>query len=54
MHNGGQLFWLRDEALEDSANPPEPDAIASEIVEELRAAPEQFEAIEAELGGRVG
>lgn len=42
--------WLRDESLEDSANLPAPDIIAAEIVEDLRAALEQFEAIMAELG----
>ncbi len=39
------IFWLRDESLEDSANLPAPDLIAAEIVEDLRAALEQFEAI---------
>lgn len=43
------LFWLRDEALEDSANLPEPDVIAAEIVENLRAALQEFEEIAAEL-----
>ena len=44
------LFWLRDESLEDSANLPEPDVLAAEIVEDLRAALEQFAAIAEELG----
>jgi type I restriction enzyme M protein len=43
------IFWLRDESLEDSANLPEPDVLAAEIVEDLRAALEQFEAIGEEL-----
>ena len=43
------LFWLRDESLEDSANLPAPGVIAAEIVEDLRTALEQFEAIEADL-----
>lgn len=43
------IFWLRDEALEESANLPEPDVIAAEIIEDLRAALEQFEEIQAEL-----
>lgn len=43
------IFWLRDEALEDSANLPDPDVIAAEIVEDLRAALEEFEQIAAEL-----
>lgn len=36
------IFWLRDESLEDSANLPAPDVIAREIVEDLEAALEQF------------
>src|SRR6266540_3984635 len=30
------IFWLRDESLEDSANLPNPDVLALEIVEDLR------------------
>lgn len=36
------IFWLRDESLEDADNLPEPDIIAAEIVENLEAALEQF------------
>jgi type I restriction enzyme M protein len=43
------LFWMRDESLEDSANLPDPDVLAAEIVEDLRAALEQFTAIAEEL-----
>jgi type I restriction enzyme M protein len=43
------IFWLRDESLEDSANMPSPDVLALEIVEDLKAALAQFEAIEEEL-----
>lgn len=43
------IFWLRDESLEDTANLPDPDIIAEEIVEDLRAALEQFEGIYADL-----
>ena len=32
------IFWLKDESLEDSANLPDPDIIAAEIVEDLEAA----------------
>jgi type I restriction enzyme M protein len=32
------ILWLKDESLEDSANPPDPDVIAAEIVEDLEAA----------------
>ena len=43
------IFWLKDESLEDSANLPAPEVIAAEIAEDLRAALEQFEAIQADL-----
>jgi type I restriction enzyme M protein len=43
------IFWLKDDALEDSANLPPPGIIATEIVEDLRAALAQFEEIEADL-----
>jgi type I restriction enzyme M protein len=46
------IFWLRDESLEDSENLPPPDVIAAEIVEDLRAALEQFAEIEADLRRR--
>jgi type I restriction enzyme M protein len=44
------IFWLRDESLEDSANLPEPDVLAREIMEELQAALGQFSGIVEELG----
>ena len=43
------IFWLRDESLEDSANLPDPDVLAIEIVEDLRSALVQFESIAEEL-----
>ena len=43
------IFWLRDESMEDSANLPPPDQIAEEIVEDLRSALEQLEEIAADL-----
>ena len=45
------IIWLRDDALEDGANLPDPDVIAAEIVEALRAALEEFELIYADLEG---
>ena len=45
------IFWLRDESLEDSENLPAPEVIAAEIVEDLQAALDQFAAIAASLGG---
>ncbi len=44
------IFWLRDESLEDSANLPDPDVLAVEIVEDLQAALSQFEGLAEELG----
>jgi type I restriction enzyme M protein len=44
------IFWLRDESLEDSDNLPEPGVIAQEIVEDLEAALEQFKEIAEDLG----
>src|SRR4029077_18566198 len=43
------IFWLKDESLEDSANLPDPDLLALEIAEELEAALEQFAAIAEDL-----
>ncbi len=46
------ITWLKDDSLEDSANLPPPEVIAAEIAEDLRAALEQFEAIQADLNGK--
>jgi hypothetical protein len=43
------IFWLKDESLEDSANLPDPDIIAAEIVEDLQAALAQFAEIASDL-----
>ncbi len=43
------IFWLRDESMEDSATLPPPDRIAEEILEDLRAALEQLEEIAGDL-----
>lgn len=43
------LFWLKDDSLEDSANLPDPDVIAQEIVDDLEAALEQFRLIANDL-----
>ena len=45
------IFWLRDESLEDSDNLPDPDILALEIVEDLEAALAQFKEITDDLGG---
>jgi type I restriction enzyme M protein len=41
-------------SLEDSANLPDPDVLAAEIVEDLQAALAQFAAIAEELGDNSG
>ncbi len=44
------IFWLKDESLEDSDNLPEPDIIAREIVTDLQDALAQFQMIAEDLG----
>ena len=48
------ITWLRDESLEDLDNLPSPDVLAREIVEDLTAALEEFEAVAAALEGQLG
>ncbi len=48
------LFWIRDESLEDSASLPDPDILAGEIAEDLRSAVEQIESIVSDLQLRAG
>ena len=47
------LFWLRDESLEDAADLPEPHVLAAEIAEDLRAALEQIEDVLEDLRQRA-
>ena len=47
------LFWLRDESLEDSANLPDPHVLAQEIADDLRSALGQIEDILGDLEQRV-
>ena len=47
------IFWLRDESLEDSANLPDPHILAQEIADDLRSALEQIEDILGDLEERV-
>jgi type I restriction enzyme M protein len=42
------LFWLRDASMTDLDNLPEPDVLAEEIMENLRAALASFEAVSVE------
>jgi type I restriction enzyme M protein len=43
------IFWLKDDSLEDIDSLPAPDIIAAEIVENLEAALEQFRSVAQEL-----
>ena len=45
------IFWLKDDSLEDADSLPSPDVVAAEIVENLQAALEQFSAVAGELEG---
>jgi type I restriction enzyme M protein len=45
------IFWLRDDSLEDIDSLPTPDVIAAELVENLEAALEQFRSVATELVG---
>jgi type I restriction enzyme M protein len=44
------IFWLKDESIEDSANLPAPEILAKEIADNLEAALEQFNEIYQDLG----
>jgi len=43
------IFWLKDETLEDTENLPPPDILARDITENLQAALEQFNTISEDL-----
>ena len=43
------IFWLKDESLEESANLPAPHIIAQDIADDLETALEQFAAIAEDL-----
>lgn len=47
------IFWLKDDSLEDSDSLPTPGVLAAEIVEDLQAALEQFRLIAEDLGEEV-
>jgi type I restriction enzyme M protein len=48
------IFWLKDESLDDVDSLPAPDVIAAEIVENLQAALEAFQTVADELVARPG
>lgn len=43
------IFWLKDESLEDTENLPAPEVLAAEIAENLQSALEQFNSVRDEL-----
>ncbi|MEQ8356099.1 MAG: class I SAM-dependent DNA methyltransferase [Kiloniellaceae bacterium] len=45
------IFWLKDDSLEDIDGLPEPGVLAAEIVDNLEAALEQFRGVSQELAG---
>ena len=47
------IFWLKDESLEDSSRLPEPHVLAAEIAEDLRSALEQIESVLGDLQARA-
>ena len=51
-HVNLDLFWLKDDSLEDTADLPAPDVLVTEITENLEAALAQLQSIQAELGNK--
>jgi type I restriction enzyme M protein len=47
------IFWLKDESLDDVDSLPPPDVIAAEIVENLQAALEAFQSVADELQSKT-
>jgi type I restriction enzyme M protein len=45
------IFWLKDDTLEDTENLPAPEILAAEIVEQLEAALTEFRSVEEALVG---
>ena len=48
---GLDIFWLKDDSLEDSADLPAPDILAQEIADDLQTALELFTAIAEKVKG---
>ena len=47
------IFWLKDDSLEDSSKLPDPDVLAAEIADDLRSALEQIESVLGDLRQRT-
>ena len=45
------IFWMKDDSLEDTENLPAPHILAAEIVEQMEAALEEFRSVEDVLAG---
>lgn len=45
------IFWMKDDSLEDTENLPEPEIIAFDIVENLRSALKQYEGVYEGVNG---
>jgi type I restriction enzyme M protein len=43
------IFWIKDKALADLDNLPEPDVLADDIIENLQSALESFQELQAQL-----
>jgi len=43
------IFWLKDQSLEDSENLPDPDVLAQEMIDDLETALEQIREIAGDL-----
>lgn len=43
------IFWLKDQGLEDSENLPDPDVLAREIADDLQTPLDQFLSIAADM-----
>lgn len=48
------IFWMKDDSLEDTENLPAPAVLAAEIVEQLEAALEEFRSVEDVLAVEEG
>ena len=48
-HVNLDIFWQKEDSLEDAADLPAPDVLVAEITENLEAALAQFQSIQAEL-----
>ena len=44
------IFWIKDKSLADLDSLPEPDVLASDIIENLQSALESFQELQAQLG----